>query len=99
MFSNSLQNRFYLLCRKTGAVLPHKYISDPFSFFHSINAYEDNGNVVVDLCCYRDGNIIKSLYVQALNEHAANKNRSGHFLRSEARRYVLPLMANTTQVN
>ena len=92
-----------MIKRLSGEIIESKYVSDPFSFFHSINAYEDNGHVVIDLCCYRDGNIIKGLYAKSLNLAAANKpNESRHcaaqLLRSEARRYVLPIIESRSEI-
>lgn len=41
-----LKNRFYIIEKSTGKVLPIKYRSKvPFFLFHHINTYEDNGEV------------------------------------------------------
>ena len=53
--------------------LPGLYYSTPFFTFHQINAFEDQGCIVIDLCCQDDG---KSLEVYQLQ----NLRRAGEAL-------------------
>lgn len=57
-------NTFYLMNRETGEIKSFK--SKSFFFFHSINAFDDNDNVVVDLCIYDSPEIIQRLYLDKL---------------------------------
>ncbi|GAB1294183.1 Carotenoid-cleaving dioxygenase, mitochondrial [Apodemus speciosus] len=74
------------------APLPGLYYSTPFFTFHQINAFEDQGCIVLDLCCQDDG---KSLDIYQLQ----NLRRAGEALdqvyklkaKSFPRRFVLPL--------
>ena len=38
--------------RETGKRHPIKYQTSPFFYLHTINAYEDDGHLVIDICCY-----------------------------------------------
>ena len=42
-----------------------------FAVFHHINAFEEDGQVVVDVCA-ADGTLYKSLFLKALEEGNAN---------------------------
>ncbi len=57
---------------------------EPFFCFHHVNAFEQEGELVVDLIAYEDAGIVESLYLEAL--------RAGRPVpRGELRRYSLPL--------
>ena len=45
--------------RSTGAVEWH--VGQPFMMFHTINAWDEGSDVVVDVCAYPDGGIMKTL--------------------------------------
>lgn len=77
--------------RSSGKIVDTKYTADGFSFFHTINAYEEDGHVVIDVCCYDDGNVIKNLYKKSLEQQDTAAYE--HFV-ATARRFVLPLAAD-----
>jgi len=54
--------RFLVIDRHAGE-LRGAYETDPFFCFHHINAFERDGEVVVDLCAYDDAEIIRALYL------------------------------------
>ncbi|XP_078599929.1 carotenoid-cleaving dioxygenase, mitochondrial-like [Branchiostoma floridae x Branchiostoma japonicum] len=86
-FDGNTQARFHIIEKETGKVLPTVYLSDPFFTFHHINTYEDDGQLVVDLCCNGPGDSVAALYLENL------RGSEGTFddINTEARRYVLPL--------
>ncbi|RWS24303.1 beta:beta-carotene 9':10'-oxygenase-like protein [Leptotrombidium deliense] len=89
------KNKFFLISRKDGSVVNQKYISEPFAFFHTINAYEEQNHVVVDICCYRDGNVLKALFTDAIKEAEIDTKaarRDAKYIASQAKRFVLPLL-------
>ncbi|KAL9825761.1 carotenoid-cleaving dioxygenase, mitochondrial isoform 1-T1 [Geothlypis trichas] len=83
---------FHVVNKHTGEVLPGSWCSQPFITFHQINAFEERGCVVLDLCCQDQGSSLALYTLQ-------NLRRSGEGLdqvyasvpRSFPRRFVLPL--------
>jgi beta,beta-carotene 9',10'-dioxygenase len=57
--------RFVVLDRHTGAHVGDWH-GDPFFVFHNVNAFEDSGDIVVDLCAYADADIVAALALQRL---------------------------------
>jgi len=51
---------------KDGGGLVKSAETDPIFAFHHVNAFEDGGNIVVDLIAYRDAGIIDQLYLERL---------------------------------
>ncbi|XP_048368328.1 carotenoid-cleaving dioxygenase, mitochondrial isoform X3 [Sphaerodactylus townsendi] len=47
--------RFHVVEKLTGEVLATQYYTKPLLSFHQINAFEDQGCIVLDLCCQGDG--------------------------------------------
>jgi carotenoid cleavage dioxygenase-like enzyme len=60
-----LATRFTLMDRDTGETLGG-FRADPCFAFHHVNAFERDGEVVVDLCTYEDPEIIEDLYLERL---------------------------------
>jgi carotenoid cleavage dioxygenase-like enzyme len=58
--------RFWLIDRETGA-LAGRYESDPFFAFHHVNAFERDGEVLVDIVGYDDASIVSHYYFNRLN--------------------------------
>ncbi|MBD1909391.1 MULTISPECIES: carotenoid oxygenase family protein [unclassified Leptolyngbya] len=79
------QTRFLIISKETGEVV-HSAESEPFFSFHHVNAFEQNGEVVVDLIAYSDSAVIQSLYLESLLEHPEQVIAAG-----ELRRYRIPL--------
>ena len=73
--------RFLLMSKGDGSV--KSYSSEAFFAFHHVNAFEQNGDVFVDIAAYPDKSVIDALYLQHL--------RAGDSIPSaELRRYHLP---------
>uniref|UniRef100_UPI00398EDD71 carotenoid-cleaving dioxygenase, mitochondrial-like isoform X1 n=1 Tax=Pristiophorus japonicus TaxID=55135 RepID=UPI00398EDD71 len=78
--------------RHTGEVLPFKYYTRAFSTFHHINAFEDNGFIVFDLCCFEDGNVIGNISLQNLHKTGEALDKVYNtFPNGFPHRFVLPL--------
>jgi len=76
--------RFVVVDLHTGRV-QRKYHSEPFFAFHHVNAFERDGERVVDLCAYDDTEIVQALYLDRL------RTVDPHLPDATLRRYVLPL--------
>ncbi|XP_067910178.1 carotenoid-cleaving dioxygenase, mitochondrial-like isoform X2 [Heterodontus francisci] len=78
--------------KHTGEVLPFKYYTKAFSTFHHINAFEDNGFIVFDLCCFDNSHVINSLSLQTLRQTGEALDEVYNTLpRGFPHRFVLPL--------
>jgi len=57
--------RFTLVDRASGEAVKG-FQSDACFAFHHVNAYEDGGEVIVDMCAYPDAGIVEDLYLDRL---------------------------------
>jgi carotenoid cleavage dioxygenase-like enzyme len=57
--------RFRVIELETGK-LRGTYEGDPFFAFHHVNAFERDGEIVIDVCAYRDAEIVRGLYLENL---------------------------------
>ena len=62
-----LGTRFTLVDRASGEATGG-FQTDACFAFHHVNAYEDGGDVVVDLCAFPDAGVIEDLYLDRLRE-------------------------------
>jgi carotenoid cleavage dioxygenase-like enzyme len=62
-----LGTRFTLIERQTGKA-SGGFQTDACFAFHHVNAYDDGGEVVVDLCAFADAGVIEDLYLDRLRE-------------------------------
>ncbi|XP_062949334.1 carotenoid-cleaving dioxygenase, mitochondrial isoform X5 [Cynocephalus volans] len=85
--------RFHVMDKHTGQqLLPGMYYSKPFVTFHQINAFEDQGSVVIDLCCQDNGRSLDVYQLQNLRKAGKGLDQVYNSLaRSFPRRFVLPL--------
>jgi carotenoid isomerooxygenase len=77
-----------LISRKSGEIV-HTFETEGFFFFHTINSYEENDQVILDLICYRcpDLMIDGMLMETSLNMGKAKSK----LMASRPLRFVLPL--------
>ena len=76
--------RFLVIDRRTGT-LRSTVEAEAFFTFHSVNAFEDGGELVVDLVAYEDASIIDDLYLDNL------RGEDTAVASGRLRRYRLPL--------
>ncbi|XP_063799275.1 carotenoid-cleaving dioxygenase, mitochondrial-like [Pseudophryne corroboree] len=87
-----LDTVFHVVNKHSGEKHPVTFHTKAFSTFHQINAFEDQGCIVLDLCCQDDGGAVELFELQ-------NLRKSGHALneiykqvaKAYPRRFVLPL--------
>jgi beta,beta-carotene 9',10'-dioxygenase len=80
-----LGTRFTLIDRNTGEATG-PFETDPFFCFHHVNAYEEDGAVIVDACTYRNAQIVEDLYLDRLRDGKPAD-------RAEMRRFRIDLAA------
>lgn len=86
--------RFYVINKSTGDEQPldKEYDADPFFFFHVINAYEKDDQVVIDLVAYDDAKVLEKYHIPFLR-----RNQFGDYCQPAIRRYVIPLAGRFTK--
>uniref|UniRef100_A0A3Q3VYW4 Uncharacterized protein n=1 Tax=Mola mola TaxID=94237 RepID=A0A3Q3VYW4_MOLML len=84
---------FHLVNRHTGKESEVKYRAAPMFTLHQINAFEDNGFLVMDMCCGDNGEVIADFTLENLRR-ASGEDMDKFYnslCRNLPRRYVLPL--------
>lgn len=92
--NESLGTWFHLATKDPATYLSsHKFRTSAFNLFHHINAYEDEGFIVVDLCTWKGHEFVYNyLYLANLKEDWEEvKKAAMRAPQPEVRRYVLPL--------
>ncbi|XP_056141019.1 carotenoid-cleaving dioxygenase, mitochondrial-like [Lampris incognitus] len=83
---------FHLVDKRTGQVSPVKYCTKAISTFHQINAFEEGGCLMLDMCCSDDGQAINNYLIQNLRKSGdALDEVYNTMCRVFPRRFVLPL--------
>lgn len=87
-----LDTVFHLVDKRTGQVSPVKYHTKAISTFHQINAFEEDGFLMLDMCCQDDGGAINNYLIQNLRKSGDALDTVYNTLsRAFPRRFVLPL--------
>uniref|UniRef100_A0A7N6BTK1 Retinoid isomerohydrolase RPE65 n=1 Tax=Anabas testudineus TaxID=64144 RepID=A0A7N6BTK1_ANATE len=92
--NDSMGTLFHLTTKDpAGYLSSHKFRTSAFNLFHHINAYEDEGYVIVDLCTWKGHDFVYNyLYLANLKgEWEEVKRAALRAPQPEVRRYVLPL--------
>uniref|UniRef100_A0A8D3C034 Uncharacterized protein n=1 Tax=Scophthalmus maximus TaxID=52904 RepID=A0A8D3C034_SCOMX len=87
----------HLIDRKTGKVVETKYYTGVMIVYHHVNAFEDDGHVVVDVIAYNDNSLYDMFYLSKLKESAAFND--GGYSKPSYRRFALPIHSNKDMVN
>ena len=81
-------NRLRIFDRQTGTISTIETESR-FFFFHTINSFEKNGKIFIDVCGYDDNSIVDDFYMDNLaTDGIANKNKA------RLRRLEIDIVAN-----
>ncbi|XP_070761520.1 carotenoid-cleaving dioxygenase, mitochondrial-like isoform X1 [Enoplosus armatus] len=92
LWDPKLNTIFHLIHKQTGKVSSTKYLAKPLSTFHQINAYEEGGFLIIDMCASDDGQAITNYNVQNLRKSGEALDEVYNTLcRVFPRRFVLPL--------
>ncbi|XP_078538135.1 carotenoid-cleaving dioxygenase, mitochondrial-like [Lissotriton helveticus] len=83
---------FHIVNKHTGELYPVKYYSKPFVSFHQINAFEDQGSIILDLCCQDEGGAYGAYQLQNLRKEGTDLEKS-YYMRPKyyPRRFILPM--------
>ncbi|KAI1903298.1 hypothetical protein AGOR_G00025760 [Albula goreensis] len=87
-----LETVFHVVDKRTGKLSSVKYHAKPLATFHQINTFEEDGFIVMDLCCSDDGGNINNYLIQNLRKSGEALDKAYNELtRAFPRRFVLPL--------
>ncbi|KAK0131977.1 Beta,beta-carotene 9',10'-oxygenase [Merluccius polli] len=83
---------FHLVNRHTGEESKVRYRGEPMFTLHQINAFEDGGFLVMDMCCGDDGAVIGDFTLENLRRSGEDIDKFYNSMcRNLPRRYVIPL--------
>ncbi|KAM6965078.1 beta-carotene 15, 15-dioxygenase 2, like [Aplochiton taeniatus] len=84
---------FHVVDKRTGKESKVKYRAAPMFTLHQINAYEDQGFLVMDMCCGDDGDVIGDFTLENLRRAQGEEMDKFYnaLCRNLPRRYVIPL--------
>ncbi|XP_046891256.1 beta-carotene oxygenase 2b isoform X1 [Hypomesus transpacificus] len=83
---------FHLINKQTGKLSSVHYLTKALSTFHQINAFEQDGLLVMDMCASDDGQAINNYMVQNLRQSGEALDEVYNTMsRVFPRRFVLPL--------
>ncbi|XP_067087887.1 carotenoid-cleaving dioxygenase, mitochondrial-like [Osmerus mordax] len=83
---------FHLVDKHTGKVNSVKYHTKPLSTFHQINAFEEDGFLVLDMCSSDSGEAINNYLIQNLRQSGEALDQVYNNMNKVfPRRFVLPL--------
>ncbi|XP_034406090.1 beta,beta-carotene 9',10'-oxygenase-like [Cyclopterus lumpus] len=86
---------FHLVDKQSGEVSSVKYHTKAISTFHQINAFEEDGFLMLDMCCSEDGQAINNYLIQNLRKSGDALDEVYNTMsRVFPRRFVLPLHVN-----
>ncbi|XP_072011916.1 carotenoid-cleaving dioxygenase, mitochondrial-like [Engystomops pustulosus] len=83
---------FHVINKHTGKKHSTTFHAKAFATFHQINAFEDQGCIVLDLCCQDDGGAVELFQLQNLRKSGDDLNEFlAQLAHAYPRRFVLPL--------
>lgn len=84
------KTRIRLISRTTGMEVQTQYVTEAFFFLHTVNAFEADNHLIIDICCYANGEMLDCMYIEALKNAQSDPNYASMF-RGRPKRFVLPL--------
>lgn len=95
-----LETIFRVVDKRTGKLSKTKYYTSAMFTLHQINAYEDQGHLIMDMCCGDDGQVIGDFTLENLKSQGPQMDEFFNALCTNLpRRYVLPLEVNEEAPN
>ncbi|KAL3179051.1 hypothetical protein MRX96_038298 [Rhipicephalus microplus] len=75
--------RFHVMNKRTGELHPAEFEAATYFIFHHINAFERGDDIIMDVCCFDNDNIVRSVSYSEINP--------GKFELAHLLRFTLPL--------
>ncbi|XP_065565665.1 carotenoid isomerooxygenase-like [Artemia franciscana] len=96
VFNEDESTIFRVISRATGQEIPVRYSTETFFFLHTINAYEEDGHIVIDICCYKNPRMLECMYIEALKNGQSDEDYAKLF-RGRPKRFVIPINPPTNK--
>ncbi|CAL4187981.1 unnamed protein product [Meganyctiphanes norvegica] len=81
---------FRVIDRNTGKDISTKFVANAFFAFHHVNAYEKDGNLILDVCATKNGKtVMEALFFDNIKKSPKDPSKLIHH--TEMHRYVLPI--------
>uniref|UniRef100_A0A8C9XP29 Beta-carotene oxygenase 1, like n=1 Tax=Sander lucioperca TaxID=283035 RepID=A0A8C9XP29_SANLU len=95
-FDEDQTTLFHVIDRTTGKAVSTRFYGDPLVVFHHVNAYEEDGHVVLDLISYQNSNLYEMFYIHNMRQETSSFIQANkRFSPPVCQRFVLPLHAHT----
>ncbi|XP_065837000.1 beta,beta-carotene 15,15'-dioxygenase-like [Oscarella lobularis] len=94
-FNSSTDTIWRVVSRETGLQVA-EFASDSFFFFHHVNAYENETDIVVDLVLFRNMDLLYDTYLDVILNHPDKLRASA--CQSKLVRFVLPMGKTAARV-
>ncbi|XP_061381763.1 carotenoid isomerooxygenase-like isoform X1 [Danaus plexippus] len=88
LWYDGYETQIVLVNRNTGEQT--RYTTETFFFMHIINCFELDGQLIIDVCSYKDAKIIDALYVEAIKNIRSNPDYA-KWCQSQPKRIEIPL--------
>ena len=85
--------RFYLICKRSGNVVK-KFHSEAFFYFHTINTYEEDDHVIMDVLAYENASILDKWSLERLRSNEYDQENQ-----ATPTRFVFPLNDNVVKLS
>uniref|UniRef100_A0A8C7YW35 Beta-carotene oxygenase 1 n=1 Tax=Oryzias sinensis TaxID=183150 RepID=A0A8C7YW35_9TELE len=82
----------HLIEKKTGKKVEMKYHTGSLVVYHHVNAFEDDGHVVLDVIAYNDTSLYEMFYMSRLKKDISFQ--SNGYTKPNYRRFVLPIRSD-----
>lgn len=90
--SSSSQTLIHVIDRKTGKEVEIKYYTGSMIVYHHVNAFEEDGHLVLDVIAYKDCSLYDMFYLSKLKEDVGKPDEN--YSKPNYKRFVLPLTAD-----
>ncbi|KAM4631221.1 beta,beta-carotene 15,15'-dioxygenase [Polymixia lowei] len=82
----------HLIDRRTGKELETMFYTGAMIVYHHVNAFEDNGHMIVDVIAYEDNSTYDMFYLEKLKEPGSDSGNP--YCKTAYKRFALPLQSD-----
>ncbi|CAH1775295.1 unnamed protein product [Owenia fusiformis] len=94
IFDRKLKSKFHICDKNTGETWQLKFVMEPFLHLHTMNSFEEDGHLVVDMACTDEASPYDDFYLSSFKKMSADDaapKMKDVKLTQVPRRFVIPL--------